>query len=245
MTKESRKCLRLKSQKKYSILLLFYFYFTHFCEEVMITLVEIEWDIRFWLRIPKEKWKLLSEFEPSSSKVIGSHGAVLGDQIQSFTDVWANALIGIKPIINIFHLGACEEHPCRHGENIQISHRKALSSWEIGTSCCEATLLFPCTTVLPVDEIYCIYNLFIDLLLQQQYRYCFFTTYLYCFNFSSLPMFFSSSQYKPAPQRYDHRPNSSDPPLSGPGLGPAVLWLFHLQDVMVGLNMEKLLTWDP
>lgn len=177
MTKESRKCLRLKSQKKYSILLLFYFYFTHFCEEVMKTLVEIEWDVRFWLRIPKEKWNLLS-----------------------------------------------------------------LNS---GPSCCEATLLFPCTPILPVDEIYCIYNLFIDLLLQQQYRYCFFTTHLYCFNFSSLPMFFSSSQYKPAPQRYDHRPNSSDPPLSGPGLGPAVLWLFHLQDVMVRLNMEKLLTWDP
>lgn len=48
--------------------------------------------------------------------------------------------------------------------------------------------------------------------------------------FTVTPLF----QHQPAAQPHDHWPDPADSPLSGPGPGSAVLWLFHLQNVMVG-----------
>lgn len=50
---------------------------------------------------------------------------------------------------------------------------------------------------------------------------------------------FCVQQHEPAPQCYDHWPDSADSPLSRSGFGSAVLWLFHLQDVMVSSNKNK------
>lgn len=52
-------------------------------------------------------------------------------------------------------------------------------------------------------------------------------------------------QHKPASQRNDHWPDPNDSPLSGPGLGTAVLWLLHLQDVMVRLHVERSILFVP
>lgn len=54
-------------------------------------------------------------------------------------------------------------------------------------------------------------------------------------------------QYQLAPQRYDHWPDSPDSPLSGSGVGSAVLRLFYFQDVLVSVNMgwwSKAKIWD-
>lgn len=51
----------------------------------------------------------------------------------------------------------------------------------------------------------------------------------FCLTLSS----FCVCQHEPAPQCSDHWPDSADSSLSCSGFGSAVLWLFHLQDVMV------------
>lgn len=60
----------------------------------------------------------------------------------------------------------------------------------------------------------------------------------FCLTFSS----FCVCQHKPSPQRYDHRPDSADSPLSCSGFGSAVFWLFHLQDVVVSQKKKANLT---
>ncbi|KAG9328987.1 hypothetical protein JZ751_008517 [Albula glossodonta] len=52
-------------------------------------------------------------------------------------------------------------------------------------------------------------------------------------------VFLLITNYKPPAQCYDHRPDPSDQTLLGSSLGPAVLWLLHIPNVLPYADEKK------